>query len=572
MSESVKIKTPSKSEKTAFGLQAAILGVAFNGLTLIIGTLADDFIIRHRGTGLMHISSAIFSLPILAGLTLLYLSSLLARRKRTAWMLTIPVYSFIFGINAMQALLFEPERRFAVAGTLRNFVLPLVIVVALIYYRKEFTVKSDLDSFRQATFFSVLVLAIAFIYGVTGFMLMDEHDFGHEISFGEAVHRTVDQAGLTTTTALTAYTGRARVFTDSLSVVSIGAVGYALISLFQPLKSRFGGHQKDLEDIKHLLERYPATSEDFFKLWPKDKQYFFTPDRQAALALHVRRGVALVVGDPAGQPEQFASLVRSFDQFCYGNDWRAAFIHTEPKYNKLYLAQGFSVQKIGEEAVLGLSHFKAEVAGNKYFRHINNKFDKLGYTAELLAPPYSDELIDRLRQISADWASQPGRVERGLMMGYFFKDYLSQCNLVVVRDAGGTPQAFLNQIPSFDKTEANFDMFRHASHAPGNINDFLLMNFINYVLAQGYEKLNLGFTPLVGLDKKDETYSLVDNALRFAYANGDKLYSFSGLHRFKAKYEPQWSARYIVHRGGISGFTRTVNALNGAMKVKTKLL
>ena len=109
---------------------------------------------------------------------------------------------------------------------------------------------------------------------------------------------------------------------------------------------------------------------------------------------------------------------------------------------------------------------------------------------------------------------------------------------------------------------------QHAENSPTNINDYLLTHFISYIHEKGFKRLNLGLGPLVGLDKKDENDSLIDAALRLAYAKGDRIYSFSGLERFKAKYEPDWSPRYIAHRGGIRGFTRALNALNQAMKVK----
>jgi phosphatidylglycerol lysyltransferase len=188
-----------------------------------------------------------------------------------------------------------------------------------------------------------------------------------------------------------------------------------------------------------------------------------------------------------------------------------------------------------------------------------------------MKPPHHQAIVKRLQTISQEWLEQPGRTERGLMMGYFSSEYLEQCEIMVVRDGAGTIQAFLNQIPSFNLEEANFDMLRQASGNPGNINDFLLLNFIDYLDQKDFKRLNLGLCPLAGLDKKETDYSLIDNALRFAYANGDRLYSFSGLHRFKSKYEPEWSDRYIVFRSGIRGFTRTLNALNRAMKVAKRL-
>ena len=124
----------------------------------------------------------------------------------------------------------------------------------------------------------------------------------------------------------------------------------------------------------------------------------------------------------------------------------------------------------------------------------------------------------------------------------------------------------MNQIPSYDDKEANFDFLRHSSDAPSNSNDFLLMRFASLLLEQGFERLNMGLCPLSGLDDADEERGVIDNALRFVYANGDRFYSFSGLRRFKAKYEPSWESRYIAYKGGIRGFTRALTALNRTLR------
>ena len=545
-------------------LQLVIWGVAIDGLLTIGGTLVAQFTIHH----LLHVAVALFGVPLVIGLTLLYLSSLLVRRKQTAWAITVVVYVLALGFNIVKLILLAEDHRFLPWSILHDIALPLVIVVGLVYYHREFKVKSDIESFRQALGLIIVVLGVTFSYGVAGFMLMDEHDFHREVSLPTAMHYSIDQLGLTIDHPLIAYTQRARVFTDSQSIISLAAVAYAALSLFQPLRARFVDQTHNREQMQALLKQYPASSEDFFKLWPHDKHYFFNDKMNAGLALQVRGRTALVVGDPAGETTAFPELLHQFEQLCHGNDWRGAFIHTDPKFAELYSSNGFNFQKIGEEAVLDIAHFQKAVAHNKYFRHITNKFTKQGYSTEILPPPHDRALIERLQTVSADWIARPGRTEYGFAMGYFSSEYLAQCPVMVVRDSAGTIQAFINQVPSFDKVEANFDMLRHTNSSPGNINDFLLTSFIQHLAKNNFTRLNLGLCPLAGLDKKEDNHSVIDSALRFAYANGDRLYSFSGLHRFKAKYEPQWSPRYIVYKGGIHGFTRTLNALNKAMKVK----
>ncbi len=557
------------SAHQSFIFKVVVLGVALNGVIFIAGTLFDELVTRSRLREIIHLhntNETALGVSLVSGLTLIYLSSLLVRRKRAAWSISIVVYALILGYFTLHMLVFHHTHYIDASRILRYILIPAIVLIGLIYYRNEFKVRSDIQNFQQSLKFIVLVLVITFIYGVGGFMLMDQRDFHQEISFGNAVHRTIDQFGLTTNSTLTPYTHRAKLFMDSLSIISIGAVSYALISLFQPLRARFIDQNRNREIMSQLLIKYPASSEDFFKLWPHDKMYFLNEDHTSALALRVHHGIALVVGDPAGSSQTFDVLLAAFVQLCHYNDWTPSFIHTEAKYNALYEKHGFHPQKIGEEAIVNIDHFLKNVVNNKYFRHIHNKFSKLGFTTELLKPPHSSQTILQLSKIKREWGARAGRVERGFMMGYFSEYYIQRCQIMVVLDKSKNICAFMNQIPSFDEYEANFDLLQHSNESMGNINDYLLISFIRTMNEQGFKRVNLGLCPLTGIGNS-QNKSIIDSALRFAYSNGDRLYSFSGLQRFKAKYEPSWSSRYIVYRGGIRNFTRTLTALNTVMKV-----
>jgi len=565
----MKSKTHSSIPHQSIVFRLVVLGVALNGIIFIAGTLLDELVSISRLHEFVHIhtNETTIGISLVSGLTLLYLSSLLIRRKRAAWFIAILVYALILAYYTFHLFFFHHVRHMDMMHLLRYIILPAIILIGLVYYRYEFKVRSDIQNFQQSLRFIVLILAITFFYGVAGFMFMDQHDFHQEITFGNAIHRTIDQFGLTTNKTLVPYTQRAKLFMDSLSIISIGAVSYALISLFQPLRARFIDQNRNREIMSRLLIGYPASSEDFFKLWPHDKMYFLNETHDSGLALRVHRGVALVVGDPAGDPQTFDVLLTAFSQLCHHNDWSPTFIHTESKYQSLYNKHGFHLQKIGEEAVVDIEHFQSKVASNKYFRNIRNKFTKQGYSAELLSPPHSQQVITQLKKITKEWSSQAGRTDRGFMMGYFSEYYIQRCPIMVIRDPSADIKAFMNEIPSFDDLEANYDLLQHGEDSLGNINDFLLINFIAAMEDQGFKRVNLGLSPLTGIDNT-ENKSIIDSTLHFAYSNGDRLYAFSRLRRFKAKYEPLWSDRYIVYRGGIRNFTRTLTALNHVMKVQ----
>ena len=551
--------------RSDFIVSFTALLVGIHGAFFIATTLVDQ-LAAHRVSG----STFSVDLPLLIGLSLMYLSSRLVRRKHIAWMVALLSYAFVFAVVTLPFLANVLHHQGDIDRWVRAVALPVLVVLLLVLERRQFVVRSDVAVFRSSLRFSIIILLVAFFYGTAGFLLLDTHDFHRELSVGAAMHYTIDQFDLTTNHPLRPHTRRARIFVDSLSAVSIVSIAYAGISLFAPLRAKLHNRAPERRQMAHLLTKYGAPSEDFFKLWPQDKQYYFNAQASAGIAYKVCRGVALCLADPVGDKKALTALLKSFDQLCHLNDWLPAFIHTEPTYKKLYEQQGYELQLIGQEAAVDTAHYESSVRNKKYFRNIRNRFEREGYKAELLQPPHADDVIERLTAISDEWLGRPGRTERGFVMGYFTAQYMQQCTLLVARDATGTIQGFMNQVPApFDTVEATYDMLRQTDDSLGNTNDFLLTNFIETMGAQGYKRINLGLSPLVGLDEKsDDKRSGVDNFLRFAYANGDRFYSFSGLHRFKAKYEPEWRDRFVVYRGGVAGFARIMTALLKAMQVR----
>ncbi len=550
-----------------FAVQFTSFLVGAHGIFILATTLLEQIAARHSS----HLSDVTVDLPLLVGISLLYLSTQLRRRKRTAWLVTVLAYTFYLGLSVAIAITRANMGHLIGHEIVQTVVLPVAILSLVLLFEHQFMVRSDVQGFRKSIRFAVLILLIALVYGVAGFLLLDNSDFHQEINLGSAVHYTMDQFDLTTAKPLRPYTKRAHLFVDSLSFVSIGAVVYAAVSLFQPLRGRLVNQEAQRQHFGQLLEKHGGRSEDFFKLWPHDKQYFFDNSGHAGLAFHVANGVALVVGGPSGEERHFKQLLMDFVGLCFSNDWLPAIIHAEDTQQKLYQDTGFSLQKIGQEAIVSLGHFQTHVKQDKYFRNIDNRFDKLGFGCEMLTPPHHIAVLQRLTTISSQWRARGNHDERGFVMGNYTTAYMQQCRIMVARDAAGTIQAFINQLPAdFDRVEADFDLLRHGDGSPSNINDYLLMNFIHYLAGEQYQRLNMGLCALTGLDDETdaERKSLIDSVLRFAYANGDRFYSFSGLYRFKSKYQPEWRDRYIVYQGGLRGFSRTTRALMRAMRVK----
>lgn len=541
-----------------FILKIIAIGVIGNGLVIISSTLIAQLRLR-------SITDDIITLRLVSGLSLVYLGALLHRQKRTAWIAAVLLYIFLLVINSVYYYGHNPLHHPLVFT--QKMLLPLTMVVLLICFHRFYRVKSAIQSFDVSLKVIGILLVIILTYGCVGYGLLDTHDFHQEISLASSLHHTVDQFGITTHEELVPYTRRAATFVDSLNILSATALVYVIISLFQPVRFKFSSLTHNRDSALKLLGQGSNDSEDFFKIWPTDKSYFSgeRENHQATIAYRVQRGVALVVGDPIGKKNYREQLVIDFVDFSRLNDWLPAFIHLPKSSLELYRQQNFATQKIGEEAVVDVTEFCKTTSRNKYFRQIKNKFDRQGYSWELLTPPHQITTIERLREVSSDWLTLPGRQERGFVMGYFSEDYLQQCNLLVARDSAGMIQAFINQVPTYQSKESNYDLLRHTSKSLGNVNDYLLMAFFQTAQQQGFRAVNLGLCPLSGLVKQSDEKSVINSVMAFVYSNGDRFYSFNGLRRFKSKYEPTWRSRYIAYKGGVRGFSRIMYALNKVM-------
>lgn len=539
-----------KTENLALRFVSAL--VLFIGLILIAEVLFQGIPqLRDLAENIMPVEF-ILTVPLAAGLLFVYLGMLLRRRKRTAWYLAV----ILFGIYLLTSIF-----------TL-NFVdifISSTGLIALIVYRSEFIVKSGISNYYVALRNTVFVVTIMLAYGVVGFLLLDGYAFKVEMTPLQALQSTVDTFGIFTEQVVP-QTLSGEFFLDSLYITAFMTVAYVLVTFFGPIKQSIIDQTTNKQKMLELIQKYSRDSEDFFKIWPSDKHYYINND--AALAYRVVGGVALVVGDPVGDETDIPELLHSFIDECHINDWTVSFMHIDNRYSHLLRDLGLDIQKLGEEAIINVDEFCENTSRNKHFRNVNNRFIKAGYTTEYLQPPYSASFITALKRVSDSWLTLPGKLERGFMLGYYENEYLQECPVLVVKDDAGQIIAFINQVPSYKVKEANIDLMRHMADAPPNVNDYMFLNYIKLSRDLGFARVNLGLCPLVGIDDIDESATAITNLLKFVYANGSRFFGFEGLARFKNKFEPEWRNRYVAYQDGIVGFTRAMNALSRAMRIK----
>jgi len=468
------------------------------------------------------------------GLALMYLGFELLQRKRAAWLLAV----VLSVLNLIFHIVVEPQFLPAL--------ITFLALAALFITRQQF--KSGVHAINLWQALKVLVGSIVFAlaYGTIGFWFLDKRDLGITFSFWQSVVRTLRSYLLIGNSDLAVRTHYGRWFLQSLALVGTLTLAYILFNVFRPLRYRLRTLPAERARARLLLERYGGEVDDFFKLWPLDKAFFFSSDGQAFLAYNVAQGVALCFAGPVGPPKSASSLLKDFKEFCLANGWLIAFAQATVRYDRQFKAAGFNRLLIGADAVVNLERFVNQTSQNKYFRNITNRFQKQKFETNRYLPPHSPSLLQEVKAVSESWLGRAGRKQWRVFTGYFSRRYLQQTALFTVRNRSGQMMAFTNELPCYKPGEATVDLMRHRQQAPSNIMDFLFTNLMRSLYQEGYKKFNLGLSQLASKNFADKPS---DKLLSYLYGIDQKIISFKGLHQYKSKFEPDWEPRYLYYQG-----------------------
>lgn len=524
-----------------------------NGLLAIFRPLSER--LPERIESLLAVANYEYfarSLDIFLGITLIYFSYQLLQRKLVAWWI-----AFISSILIALA-------HITTAHSLQSALLPLGSALILIVAKDHFKSRSEPSELRQGMIALVGSITVAIGYGTLGFWLMRRRDFGFDFSFGQALIRTMRAYLLIGNSDLHPHSRHARWFIDSLNLLGASSLLYGVYSLFRPLEYRFRVLPEERLKADRLIKQFSQTSEDFFKVWPLDKSYFFASDQKAVVAYGVKGGMALAVGDPVGEIGSIRLLLPEFEEYCIRNGWSPAFIYVSERLLNIYQNYGFSTIKVGEDALVNLTYFSEETANNKHFRHINNRFTKEGLSVERHLPPHSKQLLQQMSATSKDWLRLPEKKEWRFLAGSYSNGYMGMGPVYTASNQAGKVQAFANQIPSFAPGQATIDLMRHRRNATSGIMDFLLRGIMLELGQAGYREFNLGLAPLSGLDVSGKPE---EKLLNLIYQSNQSFISFQGLRQFKSKFEPEWQPKYVAYLGGPARLPWIAYALNKIMTV-----
>lgn len=295
-----------------------------------------------------------------------------------------------------------------------------------------------------------------------------------------------------------------------------------------------------------------------------DKAFVFSPGGDALLMYGIAGNSWIAMGDPVGAPVERAALARRFRDLALCHGGRPVFYHVTGANLAAYVELGLTVRKVGECARVALRDFTLAGGSRKWLRKAHRAATAAGCRFELVPQPGVCALLPDLKRVSDAWLRSKRGREKAFSLGYFDERYIVQCPVATVWQ-GARLVAFANVWIGSDMHELSVDLMRYVSDGPPEVIDYLFSELMLWGQENGFEWFDLGVAPLAGLDAAG-TPLLWNRLGALLFRVGARGYNFAGLRRYKAKFAPEWSSRYIAAPGGLelAGAVVDVAALIGA--------
>lgn len=306
--------------------------------------------------------------------------------------------------------------------------------------------------------------------------------------------------------------------------------------------------EAELQRAGELADASPRTSAQLVRL--RDKQLLFGED-QRAMIMYARQGRSWVaMGDPVGPLDSWNELVWKYRELVDRFGGWPVFYQVGVEGLTVYLDQGLTLLKIGEEARVPLGDFGLDGAKRRGLRQTVNRMRREDVTFEIAPRESLAQHLPRLQVISDAWLMDKRAGEKGFSLGFFDPTYLSHYPLAIARQAGEIV-AFANLWSGADKEELSIDLMRYVPEAPASVMEYLFIELMLWGKVEGYRWFNLGMAPLSGIEAR-KLAPVWNRLSNLVFRHGEHFYSFEGLRQYKDKFDPTWFPKYIALPGGVA--------------------
>ena len=474
------------------------------------------------------------ALIVPTGLALIVLARGLKRRRRRAWQLTVALVLAAAVLHLLKGLDYEE----AAVST--------ALALALVARRHDFDGGGDPATRAEIALRAVLYALAIFVYGAAALWINRiAADRPYTVAF--ALRETAEALAGLHPHGSAHLSGRFGMWFP-LSVFFLGVTGVLLLlaSWLAPWRYRFHRRAHEHQRVRALIGEYGTDTLAPFVLRP-DKSYFFTPDERAFLAYTVIACVAVVSGDPIGDPDAVAQLLPAFTRFAHERDWRVAVLGAGDRYLDLYARNGMRALYHGEEGVIDVRSFSLEGRAIRKVRQSVHRLERAGYTASFAyAGDVTEPLRSELEAVAAEWrGSQPQRgftMEFGSLSDAGGNDAL----FAIGRDASGDVAGFFHLAVTPAARALSLSSMPRRRTTPNGFNEWLVAATVEWARDRGFERVSMNFSPFAAVLASDGELSPSQRLQRRLLHQLKGTFQLDNLLAFNRKFFPDWQTRYVV--------------------------
>lgn len=439
---------------------------------------------------------------------------------------------------------------------LAAFVVPLASIILLLVTRRQFQIRAPraaIVRFAITIVIAFVILAVAYL--IAGLSSLTEFVPDATIGqvFGSTLRRFVP-AGFES------ITGTVIVPTTPFVVILYQWVGPVFWTVFvvatlQLYRATATGRTVGDElRFRELLKRGGGGTLGFMGTWPGNV-YWFSEDREAAIAYRVVNGIAITLSDPVCTPERAERTITEFVSFCDANSWVPVFYSVHGAYLPVFDALGWQYMSVGEETLMHPQTF--DMAGKPWqkVRQAHNRGLKENITTLWTTwddlPPI---LATQISAMSEQWVSEKELPEMGFTLGALaeLKDPDVALYLALAPDGG--LQAITSWLPSYRDGRVvgyTIDFMRRGDASIPGIMEFIIASAALRMQGEGVEVLSLSGAPLATKPVVDGAApadpGTMDRLLGFLARTLEPAYGFASLFKFKSKFNPTYETIYMAY-------------------------
>jgi lysyl-tRNA synthetase class 2 len=514
---------------------ALLLGV----LTLIDALFEEQRFRVHAMTQVIPVpaSSAATATVFVSGLLLLRLAAALRKRKRRAWQAAVVLSALL-----VVAHVFRDERRVGEA------VIGLVLLVLLITTRSRFTARSD----PHSRWFAVRVLAQGLVVAV-GYGLALVYLYPGEFAGSPAFGARLQEVLLGLVGVEGPLTITSDHFDDILhgTVLGIVLVTVALAALFalRPEEPVASLSDADEARLRELLARQGGRDSLGYFALRRDKSVVWSATGKAAVTYRVVLGVALVSGDPIGDPEAWPGAIAAYRALVDEHGWTAAVMGCSELGATVFQREcGLSALVLGDEAIVTACEFGLDGRPMRGVRQACTRVARAGYDVQVrrVGDLTADECRE-LRRVAEAWRGDA--VERGFSMALSrLGDPADSACVVATAHQDGRLRGLLHFVP-WGTDGLSLDLMRRDRSADNGLNEYMIVSVLEQAGTLGVSRVSLNFAVFRDALERGERIGAgpVLRAWRALLVFASRWWQIESLYRFNVKFRPCWEPRFISY-------------------------